>query len=132
MFDLFFILFNQQVCKSCTPITTDFLPTAIVTKTGKRVVQGFRKLDREIQLGPDQQLQLYPKPKVYRKNWIVNETTDCYEYADENSDGQNVDHDRIRKTVWNRDIVAAKCILIKGESFLHRLHFFNLLHKAIN
>lgn len=87
----------------------------VVSESGKREVQSFRKLDRAIVRQPGEELTLYSKPKVYRKNWIVNTTTDCYEYADENYVGHTIEHDRVRKTVWNRDVVAAKCILIKGE-----------------
>lgn len=100
---------------SCKPKTTGFLPSKIVSKSGKRDVQVFRKMDREIPTGPGEEFVLYPKPKVHRKRWIVNTTTDCYEYAANNHVGPTIDHDLIRKTVWHRDIVAAKCILIKGE-----------------
>lgn len=87
----------------------------IVSKLGKRELQDFRKLDRVMREGPEEELDLCPKPKVYRKTWIANTMTDCYEYADENYENQTIAHSNVRKTVWNRDVVAAKCIMIKGE-----------------
>lgn len=57
---------------------------------------------------------------LYRKNWLINPVTGFFE---------NVSADQLEqrdfywayyqphpyKTVWDRDIVAAKCIMIKGN-----------------
>lgn len=97
--------------------------------------------DANVAENPDQQLnnRLVSKVKVYRKNWqpiidanietenaaeqqedeivYVEDLSDltpeeyrAYELQTSMQDGRQTGH----KTVWHRDIVAAKCILYKG------------------
>lgn len=59
---------------------------------------------------------------LYRKNWLVNPVTGVFEHVQQ--DRLNQDdfdwanyHPPPYKTVWDRDIVAAKCIMIKGTMY---------------
>lgn len=88
----------------------------IVSKKGKRDVQAFRQLDRianQNQLGP---VDLFSKVIKRRKEWIINPVSNCWEYAVRDENGKLM-YATPPKTVRNRDIVAAKCILIKGKYF---------------
>lgn len=103
------------------------LPSIIVTQLGKRDLQAFRKLDREMNAEqPNQQNAgpLLSKVIVYHKNWLVNPVTGILENVAANQPNEltesEADYDGIQqqlvwKTVWNRDIVASKCIMIKGR-----------------
>lgn len=95
--------------------------------------------DANVAENPDQQLnnRLVSKVKVYRKNWqpIIDANVET-ENAAEQQEGEivyvedlsdltveellardapmEVERQTSHKTVWHRDIVAAKCILFKG------------------
>lgn len=111
-----------KVCLDCKPKLDALLPSKIVTHLGKRDLQGFRKLDRIYNAAnPDTPVPLLTKVKTYRKIWQINRETGeivnaaaehMFDFDDElDADAQRrIPH----KTVWQRDIVAAKCILIKG------------------
>lgn len=53
---------------------------------------------------------------LYRKNWLVNPVTGVLENVD--TERPDFDWETFQehplKTSWDRDIVAARCILIKG------------------
>lgn len=97
-----------KVCQDCHPTADAWLPSKIVTQLGKRNLQAFRKLQRA--RNPEiSDSELLTKVKAYTKIWEINDETDDMD-VDADADQQGTPH----KTVWQRDIVAAKCILIKG------------------
>lgn len=106
-----------KVCLDCRPATTEMLPSLIVSKTGKRDLQGFRKMDRIAQRHQLESVGLHSKVILHHKKWMVNPVTDILEYVVEGEDEMIEEDDHVRKTVWNRDIVAAKCILVKGDFY---------------
>ncbi|XP_031637902.1 uncharacterized protein LOC116350289, partial [Contarinia nasturtii] len=128
-----------KVCQDCKPHPAAMLPSMIVTQMGTRKLQTFRKIDRianaEAEANHQNAGPLLSKVVVYRKIWLVNPDSGVLEYADTDAAQQQpsaaeqlnalvaaievefIDFEgRIkRKTVWHRDIAAAKCILIKGK-----------------
>lgn len=121
-----------KVCQDCRPREDAMLPSKIVTQLGKRTWQNFRKMERELMLEqmeaansnlPDPWI-LLSKVKIYRKKWqknlvtgeIINAAAEhLFDFDDESElDADAAQQRRKHKTVWHRDIVAAKCILIKG------------------
>lgn len=117
-----------KICQNCCPNPTAMLPSIIVAQMNRRDLPDYRKLDRIV--NAEHHLpnagNLTSKVEVHRKNWQLNPVTGIMENAvneellaedeigaENQRDPQN---QRTRKkTVWNRDIVAAKCILIKGN-----------------
>lgn len=107
-----------KVCQDCRPTDRLFLPSLIVTQMGKRDLQAFRKMDRQRYadaLAANQAhavpIDLVSKVQIYAKEW------------QENIDGVlkniNVENPQaIQKTVWHRDVVAAKCIMVKGKNHI--------------
>lgn len=105
-----------KVCENCQPNEAAMLPSKIITQIGKRDLREFRKLDREnnVHNSPNAG-NLMSKVKVYRKNWQINTVANELRNADDsNSVSDCSPQAKVKKTVWHRDIVAAKCILIKG------------------
>lgn len=56
---------------------------------------------------------------LYRKNWLINPVTGSFEHVPADQLEQREFYwanyqPHPYKTVWDRDIVAAKCIMIKG------------------
>lgn len=109
------------------------LPFMIVAKRSKREMKLIKNalLANEVVTNGEESyldltVRLLSKVKLYRKNWQVNPVTGVLENVA--ADQQPIElHEgemeanefeeyvaRVWKTVWNRDIVAAKCILIKG------------------
>lgn len=109
------------------------LPFMIVAKRSKRemkLIKNALLANQVVTNGEESYLdltvRLLSKVKLYRKNWQVNPVTGVLENVA--ADQQPIElHEgemeanefeeyvaRVWKTVWNRDIVAAKCILIKG------------------
>lgn len=111
-----------KVCHDCRPRRDAMLPSRIVTRLGKRDLQAVRKLDRASHAAnPDTPLSLLAKVKTYQKIWQINrETGEIVNAAAERwfdvEDELDADVERRipHKTVWQRDVVAARCILIKG------------------
>lgn len=98
-FDRATLLHRFKVCQNCRPDPSAMLPSIIVTQMGKRDLRVFRGLDREHNANaPDAAQDLMSKVVVYHKNWHLND-------------------ERVKKTVWHRDIAAAKCILLKGMEY---------------
>lgn len=132
-----------KVCTDCRPDTTEMLPSLIVTKIGRkrwremRLIEFLREKDAEENNGnqpvgnaapnPNQQTtnRLLPTVMLHHKTWLVNPVSGILEYvkAEQTDEMEVVDwtaHEpRIHKTVWHRDIVAAKCILIKGKCVVY-------------
>lgn len=113
---------KYKVCHDCEPTEMAWLPSLIVTHQGKRDLQACRKIQREHNAAhPDQPVPLLTKVKTYHKIWQMNATGEIVNANAERmfdlEDEPNADDQRRipHKTVWQRDIVAAKCILIKGN-----------------
>lgn len=126
-----------KVCEWCVPDQNEWpdglkLPTKIVSMKSKRTYQMERRERREaIIANPNQAVGSVSKMICYRKNWQQNELYDVdgndaqrpdfningeYDYtADYVPDDWNLD-EPILKTIWHRDISAAKLILYKGKS----------------
>lgn len=97
-----------KVCTDCRPDPYAMLPSIIVAKKGKRVMrmnrlQLFLSEKEGIEIPPNDAESLLSKVGIYHKTWPVN--------ADQMESGAR----RIHKSSWHRDIVAAKCMLIKGK-----------------
>lgn len=105
---------RYKVCHQCIPsaenITPDnHLSKVIISKMSNRryqqerrqVVDGYRQRN----VHPVYSHGLVPKLTEWFKNWQLN--------ADNNWNDSR--HPHQLKTVWHRDIVAAKCILYKGK-----------------
>lgn len=106
---------RYKVCHQCIPhatnITTDkHLSKVIISKMSnrqyqqerRRVVDGYRQGN----VHPVFSHGLVPKLSVWFKNWQLNA---------ENNTWNDSRHPHQLKTVWHRDVVAAKCILYKGK-----------------
>lgn len=115
-----------KVCQDCHPRQDAMLPSLIVTHLGKRDLQEFRKIHRQMAADLNEPVTLLAKVKTYHKIWQMNRETgeivnaaaeDLFDFQDDlDADAQRqIPH----KTIWHRDIVAAKCILIKGIYELH-------------
>lgn len=76
-----------KVCRECRPDQAAMLPKLIIAPLGKRDLRAFRDLDRQM----FNEIRT-KKSTFHKKQWTPD----------------------VKKTFWNRDIVAAKCILIKG------------------
>ena len=107
---------RYKVCHQCIPneadMTTDkHLGHAVISKKSNRKYQRERRAKveeyRRLNLNPYFSHGLVSKLKISFKNWQLN--TD--------NTWTDSDHPHQLKTVWHRDIVAAKCILYKGISF---------------
>lgn len=132
-----------KVCEFCLPDQDDWplrlkLPSKIVTKKSKRMYQTERKEMREAMIAnPDVQgVGFVSTMKCYRKNWrqnwqqngldnnpavlpgaiIDNDYDFTADYVPE--DFFDVPIDPILKTVWQRDITAAKLIMYRGECLI--------------
>ncbi|XP_055308543.1 uncharacterized protein LOC129572580 [Sitodiplosis mosellana] len=128
-----------KVCEWCMPAQDDWpdgmkLPEKIVVAKSKRKLRSERRL---------QPRGFVSKVICYRKNWQQNAANGMddnveerrgviihdaelgiIEYTDEFVPEDPVDDSPVLKTVWQRDISAAKLILYRGhcELFGHRLH----------
>lgn len=110
-----------KVCQDCRPTDHRFLPEMIITQLGKRDLQRrneiYRMLNIDAQPNQPNAGSLMTKVQMYRKNWQENPDTGVFE----NGSGQHFyfeeesDPNAPQKRVWQRDVVAAKCILVKGK-----------------
>lgn len=124
---------RYKLCPDCRPDPGAMLPSVIVTMQSKRMFQlmkflfeieqeqeqehrnGNQAVGNAAHLNQPDAGSLLPKVKVHIKKWLVNPVSGVLEYVDEKQLAEmEFAQPRIHKTVWNRDIVAAKCILIKG------------------
>lgn len=127
-----------KICEDCRPDRlTDMLPSMIVTRRRKRKKRLMEFLleqedgeNNENQFVDNAEHQdqpftsyLHPKVEIYHKKWHVNPVSGIYEYV--NADQQH-DSQSKHKTVWHRDVVAAKCILIKGNCVVYRLDLYSI------
>lgn len=108
-----------KVCNDCQAKREAMLPSKIVTQWGKRDLQAIRKMNREMRAAnPNELVPLLAKVKTYHKRWQINPATGeivnaAAQHLFDFDDG-DVQRRIPHKTVWHRDVVAAKCILIKG------------------
>ncbi|XP_055320864.1 uncharacterized protein LOC129577568 [Sitodiplosis mosellana] len=143
-----------KVCEWCMLDQDDWpdgmkLPEKIVAAKSKRKLRSERRAMRQAAVqNPDQPLGFVSKVICYRKNWqqnaangmddnveerrgVSNHGGGIIEYTDEYEPEDPVDDFSLLKTVWQRDISAAKLILYRGHCELigHRLHdAFTLQH----
>lgn len=130
-----------KVCLDCRPSVEAMLPSMIVGKHSKRTMRMMKLMeflkekeeeDNANQVdgfvappNPNQPNagSSLPKVKIHVKEWLVNPVSGVLEYvnAKQPAEIEVVDwanhQPQIHKTVWHRDIVAAKCIMIKGLYF---------------
>ncbi|XP_055308347.1 uncharacterized protein LOC129572405 [Sitodiplosis mosellana] len=138
-----------KVCEWCMPDQDDWpdemkLPEKIVAPKSKRKLRSERRAMQQAAVqNPNQPRGFVFKLICYRKNWqqnaangmddnveersgvIIHEAElGIIEYTDEFVPEDPVDESPVLKTVWQRDISAAKLILYRGhcELFGHRLH----------
>lgn len=109
-----------KVCNDCERKQEAMLPSKIVTQMGKRDLQEFRKIQREMNAAnPNEPVPLLAKVKTYHKRWQINPATgEIVNAAAQHLfdfDDADVERRIPHKTVWQRDVVAARCILIKGN-----------------
>lgn len=109
-----------KVCQNCHPCHEAMLPTVIVTKKGNRERKFWKNnidiIVNQIEPRPSQQVieRLLSKVQVYPKKWRVNPITGEMENVIAVNPDELDEMPRGYKSVHNRDIAAAKCILIKG------------------
>lgn len=101
---------RYKVCQDCRPDARAMLPAIIVTKQSRRELHYHRQFERFYRghagLPIPNGERLVSKTKVVFKQWPL-----------EREPGDAVDAvNQPKKTVWHRDIVAAKCILYIGLS----------------
>lgn len=126
---------RYKKCENCHPNPILHLPTQIVTNVSKRDLQLQRTIVKEwqlmaymgdpiaAQLVESDTGRLVPRKTRFHKTWQPN--------APGNGDANNADRPQpILKTVWHRDISAAKLILYKGKVYL-KLNS-KPLHKHLN
>lgn len=128
-----------KVCEWCMPDQDDWpdglkLPRKIVTKKSKRVYQAERQAMREAMIeNPNQADGFVPKVISYRKYWQQNAVFEMEDFVVQRPGNIHEDMDftaddipedmfdqpmPILKTIWNRDISAAKLILYRGKLYL--------------
>lgn len=104
---------RYKVCHQCIPNEADMtirhhLSKIVISKMSNRWYARERKhvVDEYRRMNVNEKYShgLVPKPVVWFRNWQLNTENNW-------SDSR---HPHQRKTVWHRDIVAAKCILYKG------------------
>ena len=105
--------YRFKLCADCQPSPLIFWPETIVTNVGKRVLQMRREIERKWRemrnagnqiaaiLTQSNTRRLVSKKQRFQKTWQPN--------ANVSGGG------RLRKTVWHRDICAAKLILYRGK-----------------
>lgn len=120
-----------KLCSDCRPHTDALLPSMIVAQKSKRMIRksGLLEFLAELECRENQSFgdaahpntpftaSLLPKVAIYHKTWLVNPVSGVLEYVNaKRTDEMDFDDwaKRKHKTTWHRDIVAAKCILIKG------------------
>lgn len=139
---------RYKICLDCKPYPNEMiipLPSIIVGLQSKRMrsLMNFlteneaeqsdeHQLDGEANPHPIQPntTRLLPKVVIYKKNWLVN-SNGVLEYGNAelpNDDAAMECEARQHKTIWHRDIVAARCIMIKGMPYIAYkaivLHFY--------
>lgn len=110
-----------KICQQCEPDERALLPGMIISKVSNRELRKRRKEEREfIEQQQQQQQQNVNQPHVAvnptrpsQKQRLVSKVQVFFK-RHANEDGDLV-YVADRKTVWHRDIVAAKCILYKGK-----------------
>lgn len=122
-----------KVCEWCLPDQDEWpdglkLPPKIVTMKSKRVLKAERRAVRNAEIeNPNEAVGFVSKVIVYRKNWQQNAANqgnvNNAEHGDED-DGEIEDGgEPILKTIWHRDISAAKLIMYKGKYIGWKLVF---------
>lgn len=128
-----------KVCLDCRPHPDAMLPSMIVCKVSKRKMReerlkqflyekeaeennGNQAVGNGVQQPEQQNAEgLLPNVAIYHKKWLVNPVSGVLEYVNGNQTDEMevvdwaMQQPRVHKTSWQRDIVAAKCILIKGK-----------------
>lgn len=121
--------YRFKKCDNCVPNPDLRLPTLIVTDVSKRVLQMRRTIMKMWQemgdmgdaiaasLTQSNTGRLVSKKQRFQKTWQPNANVNDEEdlLSMESSDQQQT----VLKTVWHRDIAAAKLILYKGEFYEH-------------
>lgn len=144
-----------KVCTDCRPDPAAMLPSLIVTKIGRKRWREMRLneflLEKEAEENNGNQSvgdaahpnqpnteRLLPTVMLHHKTWLVNPVGGFMEYVKaEQTDEIEVvywtaDELRTHKTVWHRDIVAAKCILIKGKCVVYFDCKFRVRHYLLS
>lgn len=120
-----------KICQQCVPNDAALLPGMIISKMSSRQLQKLRKQKR-VEQRQQPQPQNFNQPgnavnpiRPIKQNRLVSKIVVFFK-RHVNEDGDLV-YIAEPKTVWHRDIVAAKCILYKGMKLI-QLHFkFNLV-----
>lgn len=108
-----------KVCDWCWPDNEEWpdglkLPTKIVTMKSSRELKSQRRAIRRAMVEDRHgAVGFVSKVKVYRKNWQQNAANAAINTNAEYDDGAPV-----LKTIWHRDISAAKLILYRGTLFI--------------
>lgn len=111
--------FRFKTCTNCEPQQSVMLPPVIVTNVSKRALQMRRTIMKTWQemsemgnmiatnLTQADTRRLVSKKERFYKTWQPNANVDV--------GVNNADHPKLLKTVWHRDISAAKLILYRGK-----------------
>lgn len=134
---------RYKMCIDCQPHPDAMLPSIIVAKRGKRLMRKLRLMDflteKEFEECDDSHAirpnteNLLSTVGIYQKKWLVNPVNGVLEYVNaEQTEDMDIVIPQIHKTVWHRDIVAAKCILIKGHCDLFGIQIAETLQRPHN
>lgn len=113
-----------KVCEWCLPDQNEWpnglkLPRKILTMKSRRVLKSERRAMRNAMVeDPNHAVGFVSKVICYRKNWqqiaanqVINNDAEC-------EDGNDDANEPVLKTIWQRDISAAKLIMYRGELFI--------------
>lgn len=111
-----------KICQQCHPDDRALLPGMIISKVSNRQLNKLRK-EKRVEIERHQHQQQQPQQNVNQPGNAVNPTRPIKQrlvskivifykrFVNENG---GLEYAAEEKTVWHRDIVAAKCILYKG------------------
>lgn len=99
---------RYKYCRGCPAIPEAGLPQFITTPMNKKTRYEIKKDQRQ---NPDIPRDPVPKTITFEKTWPLNNVGIGLGEAESGADADQ----SLPSVVWHRDIVAAKCILYKGE-----------------
>lgn len=123
--------YRFKTCENCQPNQILQLPTLIVTNVSKRILQMRRTIMKTwnemrdmgdmfaAMLTHTNSSRLVSKKQCFLKTWQLNGNMNAV-------DGDTAQQQQTHKTVWHRDICAAKLILYRGEFINYHLVFISI------
>lgn len=110
-----------KVCEWCWPNQNEWpdglkLPRKILTMKNKRVLKAERRAMRNAMVeDPNHAVGFVSKVMCYRKNWQQIAANQVINNDAEDDDGNDDANEPALRTIWQRDISAAKLIMYRGR-----------------